>query len=175
MFGRQAGARVLAQYPVTKFASPSLALGALETDSIFACPARAVDQAVSALVSTFVYEFNDTNAPEIYLPPVSFPYGAAHASELQYLFKLPPSVPLTTERRELSDDMVRYWTQFARFGDPNSNSTPSWLPYNQAVEDFQSLVPPLPSVESEFATDHKCDFWARLFGASAQNASRVPK
>lgn len=174
-FGRQAGAQVLAQYPVSKFASPSLALGALETDSIFACPARAVDQAVSALVPTFAYEFNDTNAPEVYLPPVSFPYGAAHTSELQYLFKLPQSVPLTTEQQELSDKMVRYWTQFARSGDPNSNSTPSWPPYNQAVEDFQSLVPPLPSVESEFATDHKCDFWAKLFGASAQNSSRTPK
>ena len=174
-FGPQAGAQILAQYPLSKSASPSLALGALETDSIFACPARAVDQAVSALVPTFAYEFNDANAPEVYLPPVSFPYGAAHTSELQYLFKLPQSVPLTTEQQELSDKMVRYWTQFARSGDPNSNSTPSWPPYNQAVEDFQSLVTPLPSFESEFATDHKCDFWAKLFGASAQNSSRTPK
>lgn len=175
MFGRQAGARVLAQYPVSKFTSPSLALAALETDSIFACPARAVDQAVSALVSTFVYEFNDTNAPEVYPPPVSFPYGAAHLSEFQYLFELPQSLPLTADQQELSDKMVRCWTQFARFGDPNSNSTPSWPPYNQAVEDFQSWVPPLPSVESEFAADHRCDFWATLFGANAQSSSGTPK
>jgi para-nitrobenzyl esterase len=174
-FGRQAGAQVLAQYPVSKFASPSLALGALETDSIFSCPARSVDQAISALVPTFVYEFNDTNAPEIYLPPVSFPYGAAHGSELPYLFKLPQGLPLTIDQQELSDKMVRYWTQFARSGDPNSNSTLSWPPYNPAVEDLQSLLPPLPSVEAEFATDHKCDFWAKLFGASVQSVSSVQK
>jgi para-nitrobenzyl esterase len=40
-------------------------------------------------VPTFAYEFNDENAPQRYLPPVSFPYGAAHQSELQYLFDLP--------------------------------------------------------------------------------------
>jgi hypothetical protein len=38
---------------------------------------------------TFAYEFNDGNAPENFLPPVSFPYGAAHASEIQYLFAVP--------------------------------------------------------------------------------------
>jgi hypothetical protein len=32
--------------------------------------------------------FNDENAPERYLAPVGFPYGAAHESEVQYLFSL---------------------------------------------------------------------------------------
>jgi hypothetical protein len=33
-------------------------------------------------------EFNDSNAPEVFLPSVSFLYGATHASELPYLFTL---------------------------------------------------------------------------------------
>jgi hypothetical protein len=39
---------------------------------------------------------------------------------------------------------------------------------------FQSLVPPAPAVEFEFAADHKCDFWAQLFAASAQQDARKP-
>ena len=47
---------------------------------------------------TYAYEFNDENAPELFLPPVGFPYGAAHASELPYLFSQttvarPPASP----------------------------------------------------------------------------------
>src|SRR5262249_52679401 len=78
----------LPQYPLANYPSPSIALGALGTDGIFACNARISAQLLSAHVPTFEYEFNDANAPQLFLPPVSFPYGAYHASELQYLFPL---------------------------------------------------------------------------------------
>ena len=165
-FGPQAGAQVLAQYRLSNFASPSLAWAALQTDSTFACPARDVDQLISVQAPTFAYEFNDASAPEIYLPPVSFPYGATHASELQYLFELPGSAPLSPEQQELSDRMIHYWTQFARSGNPNSPSAPLWPRYRAAADDFQSFVLSSTRVEVEFATDHKCDFWAKLFGGT---------
>ena len=84
-----AAAIIAAKYPLSAFPSPSVALGAVGTDAIFACPALTIDQSVSRFVPTFAYEFNDENAPENFLPPVSFPYGAAHASEIQYLMDLP--------------------------------------------------------------------------------------
>jgi len=71
---------IAAQYPLTAYSSPSVALGAVGTDAIFACPALSIDESVSRFVPTFAYEFNDENAPENFLPPVSFPYGAAHAT-----------------------------------------------------------------------------------------------
>jgi hypothetical protein len=40
-------------------------------------------------VPTFACEFDDETAPERFLPLPGFPYGAAHESELQYLFGLP--------------------------------------------------------------------------------------
>ena len=80
---------IAAEYPLSAYPSPSVALGAVGTDAIFACPALTIDQSVSRFVPTFAYEFNDENAPERFLPPVGFPYGAAHASEIQYLFGLP--------------------------------------------------------------------------------------
>ena len=87
--------------------------------------------------------------------------------ELQYLFELPQSVPLDASQRELSTDMVRYWTQFARSGEPNSVVTAFWSRYDPTVDEFQSLAPPSPVTEFGFATDHKCDFWDQLFQASS--------
>ena len=85
-FGPQFGPLVLAQYPLTHYLNADEAIAAIGTDFGFACPARLLDQALSRYVPVFAYEFNDEGAPEIFLPPVSFPYGAAHGSELQYFF-----------------------------------------------------------------------------------------
>jgi hypothetical protein len=65
------------QYPLTNYLNADEAIAAIETDFAFACPARLVDQALSRYVPVFAYEFNDEDAPEIFLPPVSYPYGAA--------------------------------------------------------------------------------------------------
>jgi para-nitrobenzyl esterase len=85
-FGSKAGPFVLAQYPLSNYVNADEALAAIQTDSTFACPALLADQALSNYVPVFAYEFNDQDAPEIFLPPVSYPYGAAHESELQYFF-----------------------------------------------------------------------------------------
>ena len=44
-----AAAVIATEYPLSAFASPSLALGAVGTDAIFACPALSIDQSVSRL------------------------------------------------------------------------------------------------------------------------------
>jgi para-nitrobenzyl esterase len=173
MVGPDAAPLVLAEYPLYNYGSPDLAVGAVGTDSIFACPARAVDQVLSHQVPTFTYEFNDINAPEVFMPPVSFPYGATHASELLYLFKLTWPGQLDEQQQELSDSMITYWTQLAKVGNPNSSDLPLWRQYHDATDEFQSLEPPLPMSESGFAADHKCNFWASLFGANAQPAVSV--
>jgi len=171
MVGPDSAPLVLAEYPLNNFDSPDLAVGAIGTDSIFSCPARAVDQVLYAQVPTFTYEFNDINAPEVFLPPVSFPYGATHASELRYLFKLTWGGQLDEGQKDLSNDMIRYWAQFARSGDPNSQGVPSWPPYNASADEFQAMLPPSAMPEFGFATDHKCDFWGRLYAANAQRAA----
>jgi len=175
MVGPDAAPLVLAAYPLANFDSPDLAVGAIGTDSVFACPARVADQVLSTQVPIFTYEFNDSNAPELFLPPVSFPYGATHASELRYLFKLSWGGRLDERREELSNDMIRYWTQFAKSGDPNSSGVPFWHRYDATADEFQSLAPPSPMPEFEFAADHNCDFWAALFGANAPRAAHISK
>jgi para-nitrobenzyl esterase len=141
------------------------ALGASGTDGIFACPERNGVQLLSKYVTTYAYEFNDENAPppQSSLPGLTFPLGAYHTAELQYLFIGDffglPVAPLSSEQVELSDAMISYWTQFAKTGDPNSADEPVWSPYSASADEFQSLIPPTPVVETTFATDHQCGFW----------------
>jgi para-nitrobenzyl esterase len=147
--------------------STELALSALGTDAIFACPAHFASALTAQFVPTFAYEFSDENAPEDFLPFVGFPYGAAHASELQYLFNLRtafPVTPLTTGQQQLADNMVEYWTEFAEKGNPNQHATPFWPFFSVAGDDMQSFVPPTPATEFNFFTAHKCAFWDAAVG-----------
>ena len=156
---------IAAKYPLSAFSSPSTALGAVGTDAIFACPALTIDQSVSHFVPTFGYEFNDENAPENFLPPVSFPYGAAHASEIQYLMDLPAAAfpgTLSAQQQQLATIMKGYWTAFAKRGVPSSAGTPFWPLFSNLTQQMQSMAPPTPQTETDFANTHNCAFWAAL-------------
>jgi para-nitrobenzyl esterase len=158
---------IAAKYPLSAFPSPSVALGAVGTDAIFACPALTIDQSVSRFVPTFAYEFNDENAPENFLPPVSFPYGAAHASEIQYLMDLPTAAfpgTLSAQQQQLATIMKGYWTNFAKRGFPSSAGTPFWPLFSSLTQKMQSLAPATPHTETDFATTHNCAFWTALEG-----------
>jgi para-nitrobenzyl esterase len=154
-------AAIAAQYPLSDYSSPSVALGAVGTDAIFACPALTAEKSLSAYVPTYAYEFNDENAPELYLPPLGFPYGAAHASEIQYLFTLSstryPST-LTAAQQGLAGAMQQDWTSLAKFGAPGSG----WPRFGSASPAWLSLVPPRPQTETDFAAEHHCAFWATV-------------
>ena len=158
-------APILEQYPLANYASPALALGAATTDGIFACNMQTATQLLSRHTPTWVYEFNDLNAPQLFLPPVSFPYGAAHESELQYLFDVTttlPPMPLNANQERLSRDMVSYWTNFSYVGNPNGLISPLWLRFNGLTDSYQTMVTPRPQPSSggAFTRDHKCTFWS---------------
>lgn len=163
----QAVAVVVAQYPLSNYASPALALGAVGTDAAFSCNTLLVQKSLSQYVPTWAYEFDDANAPQRFLPPVSFPYGAYHSAELQYLFDLPVTVPapaLTADQEQLSSAMVSYWSRFARQANPNSFATPLWVPQTASTDRTEALLPPTPQPDTAtaFAADHNCAFWAAL-------------
>ena len=168
-YGAQAAPAILAQYPLASYGGSApnaadLATSAITTDATFACPARTADAALSLSVPTYAYEFNDEAAPEGNLPPVSFPYGATHATELQFLFNLrtTPGVavtPLSAAEQTLAASMVQYWTAFARLHAPAASGLPTWPRYAVASDLFQSLAPSAITPESTFAAEHDCAFW----------------
>ena len=155
--------QVVAEYPLADFPSPDLAYATAIGDTLFSCSARRSNILLSNEVATFAYEFNDENAPS-FLPPVSFPYGATHAFELSYLFKLSflPSPNFTAGQQKLANTMKEYWTHFARDGHPSAAGAPEWPRYRAQADDILSLVPPRPQLETNFSSVHHCDFWHSL-------------
>jgi para-nitrobenzyl esterase len=164
VFTQAAVPALTAKYPLASYSSASIAFGTLGTDLIFACNSRVAAKALSTTTPTFVYEFNDPAAPQMFLPPAAgfTSYGAYHASELQYLWALRPTLAttpaLTTDQKALGAIMVKYWTNFAKTGDPNSTGLPAWPMYTAATDSILSLAPGSDNVKvtTAFAADHKC-------------------
>jgi para-nitrobenzyl esterase len=162
--GAAAAPAVLAAYPLSPTVTAPDALGAILTDSQFACPALRVNQVAQSQVRTYGYEFNDPAAGQnIPLPSETYPFKAAHATELGYLFDLAANpVPVGSER--LSAEMIGYWTRFVATGNPNRHGAPVWTPLTRRHQNLQNLLPtgsrPLPA--ASFSADHRCALWASL-------------
>jgi para-nitrobenzyl esterase len=90
---------------------------------------------LSKRVPVYAYEFADRNAPW-YFPPLSFPHGAAHTIDIQFLFPgwhggpLGASHPLTVQEQALSDQLVTAWTNFIYTGNLNLSGDSPWPRYN---------------------------------------------
>lgn len=56
--------------------------------------------------------------------------GAFHSSELWYMFGTLDRCwrPLTEDDRKLSEEMIAYWTNFCKTGNPNGEGLPEWKP-----------------------------------------------
>lgn len=67
--------------------------------------------------------------------------GAFHSSDLWYVFHSQKHSwrPFTTGDKELSDKMTDYWTNFAKFGNPNGKSGGVWTPYTSEHPEFALL------------------------------------
>jgi para-nitrobenzyl esterase len=82
-------------------------------------------------------------------------YGSPHGQDVAYVFgHLDASNPQTSEADlEISDSMGTYWTNFAKYGNPNGKGVPEWPAFSDAnpVVLYFNQTPhtgPIPSVES---------------------------
>ncbi|NXX66608.1 CEL lipase, partial [Spizella passerina] len=105
----------------------------LDTDYIFLIPTQvALDLHLQNAKSgkTYSYVFSEPSRMPVYPRWV----GADHMDDLQYVFGKPFATPLgyRPKHRTLSKNMIAYWTNFARSGDPNighSDVPVSWPAY----------------------------------------------
>jgi para-nitrobenzyl esterase len=161
-------AQVAGEYPVGGDRSAQDAFSAAMTDTVYACTALTAEQDLSKYMTTvYAYEFNDQDAPQRFAPPVAgFSYGAAHASELQYLFDLsgtPYPAALTQSQPSLATAMQRDWANFAATGVPDAG----WPRFDATSQQVESLTTPAPQpLNVDYATEHHCPFWAKFWAAS---------
>jgi para-nitrobenzyl esterase len=161
-FGDQAD-KVLAKYPLSDYRSPALAWATVSTDRAWSCPTLKTDRMLAAHTPVYAFEFADRNAPNINSIAADFPPGAAHATELPYLFDLagiPSKDLLNAGQLKLADQMIDYWTAFARTGDPNADGGPRWSRFTKSSETVLSLKPGKNGIgPADYSADHRCGLW----------------
>ncbi len=176
--GADVTALVTTHYPLANYGTnpalqPSLAVSALATDVGFACPALRTTQRIAAQgTRAWMYEFRDQTAtPSVGMAngkyTLSFPQGAAHSYDLQYLYRL--NELANDEQRQLQAAMTRYWSNFARTGDPNTGAdVPApWPPFTGPERVLGLDVASGGGVKllTAFEADHRCGgVWGAVVG-----------
>ena len=104
--------------------------------------------------SKVFYYYFDQHADYLQNSP-RFGYGSTHGQEVAYVFQhLDTTKPdITKTDIEISDAMSTYWTNFAKYGHPNSKGVPAWPVFTVAQPNvmYFSKTPytgPVPSAAS---------------------------
>jgi para-nitrobenzyl esterase len=145
-----------ANFPANGALNPqTAALARVIGDSALVCPT--FDTAVRtahAGAPVFMYNF-DVPVPAVV--PTAAGLGATHGSELTSVFGTSPTFATDPGARSVSDLIQRYWTNFARTGDPNGGSDLKWLAFSESANVRVNFAVQ-PSVVNDFRAT-ECAFW----------------
>lgn len=65
--------------------------------------------------------------------------GAHHGLDISYVFGTDGFSPKTGDDRKMSAQMMNYWVQFARTGDPNHADSPQWARFDVAQNQYMEF------------------------------------
>ncbi|KAK6962801.1 acetylcholinesterase [Biomphalaria glabrata] len=90
--------------------------------------------------------------------------GVLHADEIWFVFGHPfnSSLSFTEEERQLSKDMMRYWGNFAKTGNPNEPGTMHWPLFKDGEQAYLNFT--ISSTPGSYYLGHaprvqQCAFW----------------
>ena len=177
--------QILAAYPVADYPTPGIALATVQSDAA-SYTRYTLDKQFAKWVPTRAYEFAEEHTPQFYSiyrlqqaggAAASFDFGATHVDDLGYLWEyLGHTLPYSDDELALSDEMITFWSQFQRTGDPNGNNVPSWPAFSPSAGDWMELTacstseagnqPPAAcsAASDHYLTDHKIALWASVLG-----------
>ena len=171
-------ARAAAQYALSDYEEPTVALAAVVTDSVFRCPGRKEAASLSAYVDTYLYQFEfpgGRSQLEVALPflgaePPSYDLAAFHSAEIPYVFGYDPLLQINfedfsttllewgadTDDESLWLDTLGYFVRFAATGDPSSDDGVEWPLYDAETDPYLAID---ETTASANAPAPECDFW----------------
>lgn len=162
---------IAGQYPLSDYSSAPSALGTVWSDfrsdvGINNCIYLETAKLIRKSVPVYQFVFADRTAPAVTTNP-GFEMGAVHSSELIYQF---PHFDNTTKlagpdlapaSQKLAEQMMAYWTSFAKTGTPSAPDSPEWKPFTS--DDKVMNLEPGKIGYFNSSVAHKCDFWKSLY------------
>lgn len=132
------------------------ALNKLITVSTFVTPAREIIRVVSkSEEKCFLYQF-------VRVPPFAkrSKLGSCHALEIPYVFQ--NLIETFTEKdKEISKTMCTYWTNFAKYGNPNSKELLFWNEYNEEEDENIEIGDEIKVNKNLYKNE--CNLFAKIY------------
>jgi carboxylesterase type B len=129
------GPKVIEYYKGFGYKDACEAISQVFTDYVFRCASEKFATTVRAKnFPAYVYRYNHLLSASAIFPTFGLPdicvTEICHASEMPLVFHrtvIPAlNVSLTAAENALSDTIIKYWTNFAKTGNPNSGDLPEW-------------------------------------------------
>ena len=149
--------QALAVFPVSGDADVAGAIDRFITVAVNAQPARFMARALERSgCGAYLYRFtrtpDTTRAREL---------GAFHGVDLAYVFgNMSEADGYTAADRELSRQVMAYWVNFARTGDPNGPGLAPWPMYRAASDEFLEFADTVRAGKDLYK--QQCDFIDRV-------------
>ena len=107
------------------------------TDAWFLQPSRRMLRGMDRVPSSaFQYEFT--------MPSRRYPnLGAPHAIDLRYVFNTLDLSTASMAQQQFARNVMRYWVQFARTGNPNLEGLPEWPSFSSQTGAYLEVGPKL--------------------------------
>jgi para-nitrobenzyl esterase len=145
---------LLKAYPVGENNVPKTARD-LMRDAAFGWHTWSWARLQSQIGKSKVYYYYFDQHPDYPVDSPKAGYGSPHGQDVAYVFEHlnPSDSNLTKSDFEISEAMATYWTNFAKYGDPNGNGLPEWQAFsdkNPKVMYFSQTpyMGPVPSAKS---------------------------
>ncbi len=169
-YGDQAP-RVAGTYPLDNGLSAAAQLGSIRSDfnpqvGLNHCIYLRTGQLAARYVRVYEYEFADPNPPDVVTNP-GIQMGAVHSSELPYQFPgfsntmARDAAVLTPSQQALAEQMMAYWTSFARTAIPTAVDAPTWQPFTDSGAVLR--LEPYKSALFDADQAHRCGFWRSVY------------